>query len=270
MNAATQADAGLDYVEEYASAAEWFADHLARSNSRATVPARQGWTVLDLVTHLGNAHSWAATIVETGHAVRRFEDRPPSAKPRRLAQWYLAKAEDLYSVLRDTPPERECWNFAFGTGVVGFWLRREAHETVLHGLDLAEAVGLPERLPVDLADDGVDETLTVFLHRMHTRGYPAELAAPVSLRATDSGRAWIVEPAPRAGFPTQASGEGRRIDRSAPRVGRGLRPGADAVEAPSSVLLKMLWRRVPVDDPRIRLHGNEARLRRFLDSRLTP
>lgn len=271
MDAATQAEAGIDYVEEYASAAKWFADHLAGGNTRVGVPGRPGWTVVDLATYLGNAHSWVATIVETGRAVRRFEDRPPSVKPRRLAQWYLGKAEDLFTVLRDTPPEKDCWNFAFGSGVVGFWARRETHETLLAGLDLAAAGGFEERMPLPMAGDAIDETLTVFLHRMHARGYPAELVAPVSLRATDTGLTWVVEPAPRSGIPTQASGlEEPRLDRSAPRVRRGLSAGADAVEAPALVLVKLLWKRVPPEHPEVQLRGNEARLLRFLGSRITP
>ncbi len=271
MNAATQAGAGIDYVGEYASAAEWFADHVARTNSRAAVPTCPGWTVLDLVTHLGNVHSWAATVLETSKPASQLDDRPSSAKPKRLAQWYLGKAEDLYSVLRDTPPDRECWNFAFGVGVAQFWLRRQTHETLVHGVDLARAADVPERLPAELAGDGVDEALNVFLHRMHSRGHPAELSGPVVLKAADTGQCWVVEPAPRTGIPAQASGlEGRRPDRSAPRVSYGFREGADVAEAPAAVLFKLLWKRTQLSDPQVTARGDEEPLHRFLASRLTP
>jgi uncharacterized protein (TIGR03083 family) len=271
MNAATQAGAGIDYVGAYASAAEWFADHVARTNSRAAVPTCPGWTVLDLVTHLGNVHSWAATVIETGRPATKLDDRPSSAKPKRLGQWYLGKAEDLYSVLRDVSPDHECWNFAFGAGVARFWLRRQTHETLLHGVDLAVAAEVAERLPVELADDGVDEALNVFLHRMHARGHPADLAGPVVLKATDTGRCWVVEPAPRASIPAQASGpEGWRPDRSAPRVSNGFREGADRVEAPAAVLFKLLWKRTRPTDPEVAVRGDEETVHRFLASRLTP
>lgn len=271
MNPATRADAGLDYVAEFATAAEWFAEHVARTSMRSTVPACPDWTVLDLVNHLGNVHSWAATVVETGRAAFGLDDRPSSHRPRRVAEWYLGRAEDLYSVLRDIPGDKPCWNFAFGSGTVGFWQRRQTHETLMHGVDLAQAVGTDERLPAVLAADGVDEALTVFLHRMHNRGYAADLTRPLCLRATDVQRAWVVEPVERGTFPAQASPiEGGGAERpAAPRVLAEDRPGIDAVEAPAALLLKVLWKRADPADHAVRLRGDEARVRRFLASRLT-
>ncbi len=273
MNAATWAGAGIDFVSEFATAAEWFAEHVARVGMRSTVPGCPGWTVLDLVTHMGNEHAWAATVVETGRIATEMRDAPSSTRPRRVAEWYLGKAEDLYSVLRDAPPERECWNFAFGAGQVGFWSRRQTHETVMHGVDLSQSEGLEERVPAALAGDGVDETLGVFLHRMHRRGHAADLTAPVCLRATDVDRSWVVEPFPRSAIPAQASpSEGRRRaggDPPPPRVVPGHRAGVDLVEAPAAVLLKVLWKRATPADPELRVHGDEARVQRFLRSRLT-
>ena len=271
MNSATQAGTGLDFVVEFASAAEWFADHVAATGMRLAVPSCPDWTVLDLVAHLGNTHSWAATVIETGRAAYGLDDRPSSHKARRVAEWYLGRAEDLYSVLRDIPADKPCWNFAFGAGRVGFWQRRQTHETVMHGIDLAMATGAQERLPAHLAADGVDETLTVFLHRMHNRGYAAQLTAPIALRATDVGRSWVVEPAQRGDCPTQASPvECRSRERPlAPRVLVEERSGVDAVEAPAGLLLKVLWKRASADDPEVRAVGDAARVGRFLDSRLT-
>ena len=271
MNSATRAGTGLDFVVEFASAAEWFADHVAHASMRQTVPTCPDWTILDLVVHLGNVHSWAATVVETGRAAYGLDDRPSSHKSRRVAEWYLGRAEDLYSVLRDIPADKPCWNFAFGAGRVGFWQRRQTHETVMHGIDLALATGAEERLPVSLAGDGIDEALTVFLHRMHSRGYAPDLVAPISLRAPDAKRAWVVEPAQRGDFPTQASPVESRVgDRPLPpRVLVEDRPGIDTVEAPAALLLKVLWKRAAPDDPGVRTSGDPTRISRFLRSRLT-
>jgi uncharacterized protein (TIGR03083 family) len=271
MDSATRAGTGLDFVVEFAAAAEWFADHVAHASMRSTVPSCPDWTVLDLVVHLGNVHSWAATVIETGRAAYGLDDRPSSHRARRVAEWYLGRAEDLYSVLRDIPADKPCWNFAFGAGRVGFWQRRQTHETVMHGIDLAMATGAEQRLPPHLAADGIDEALNVFLHRMHSRGYAAELSAPITLRATDVKRSWVVEPANRGDFPTQASpvesrGGARPLP---PRVTAEDRPGTDAVEAPAALLLKLLWKRASPVDPGVRTSGDTERVRRFLDSRLT-
>lgn len=244
--------ARIDYVGEFAAAVEWFATHLSEASPRSVVPACPGWTVLDLVVHLGNVHSWAATIVETGEAAAELDDRPHSSRAKHLGPWYLAKAEDLYEVLRFADPDRPCWNFAFGEGVAGFWQRRQAHETLVHGVDLAQALGVEPRLPAELAGDGVDEALTVFLHRMHQRGYAAELPTPVALRAVDTGQSWTVQPG---------------VEGASPRVARGVVMGADVVEGTAAELLLALWKRGPLEA--LSVTGDQDRVRRFLAGRLT-
>jgi uncharacterized protein (TIGR03083 family) len=278
MDAGNGADAGLDFVEEFASAAEWYARHLARTSARTPVPSCVPWTVLDLTTHLGNTHSWAATVMETGQAAGRLEDRPSSVRSRRVAEWYLGKAEDLYEVLRSTDPDQPCWNFAFGTGTAAFWSRRQAHETVMHGIDLALAGDHEQRIPVRLALDGVAEVLEVFLPRMHRRGHPAALHRPVELRAMDFEVSWLIEPDGPVGIPAQGSGQRepgtgggtRTASRGLPRVTRGRSAEADLVETTAVNLLKLLWKRMLPTDPGVHLIGDEDRLLAFLHSRLTP
>ena len=247
-----------EFTEEFAAAAQWFAQHLAHASMDAPVAACPDWTVLDLAVHLGNVHSWAASVLETGRAAEELDDRPSSSRPRRVARWYEGRAEDLYAVLRATPLDRPCWNFSYGEGVAGFWHRRQTHETVVHGLDLAAAAEVSERLPAALAADGVDEVLAVFLHRMHSRGHPASLDTPLALRATDTGHEWTVSPGP--------PGE-------EPRVMRSEAAGDDLLEAPAGMLLKLLWKRARLDEPavraQVRVCGDDARVRRFLASRLT-
>lgn len=269
MQAANPAEAALDYVEEFAAAAGWFADHVSQTSPRRHVPTCPGWSVLDLVTHVGNIYAWAATVVETGRAAGTMDDRPSSARSARVSDWYLGKAEDLYTVLRDTPTHRACWNFAFGSGTVAFWKRRQLHETLIHGIDLAIAGDFDEHLPAELAADGVDEALTVFLHRMHSRGHAADLTEPISIIASDAGLAWLVEPAARTPVPAQSS-LGTARGRSAPRVLRTSQPAEDQIEAPAGVLMKLLWKRARSNDPDVKLTGDEERIERFLASRLTP
>lgn len=265
----TTAGPGLDYLAEFAAAAEWFADHVGRTPMRAAVPTCPGWTVLDLVTHLGNVHAWAASVVETGRAAHGLDDRPPSARPRRVAEWYVAKAEDLYAVLLATPADTPCWNFAFGAGDAAFWQRRQTHEALVHGIDLALAGHHEVRLPAGIAADGVDEALGVFLHRMHRRGHAADLTHPLCLRADDVDRSWVVEPAPRGTVPAQHSAAENRPARPAPRVSDGDRPGADGLTGPADALLRVLWKRQALADADLEVTGDRARVERFLASRLT-
>ena len=100
MNAAVRLSTTVDFTEEYAAAAERLAVAVARSDPRAPVPGCPGWSVLDLVLHVGNVHAWAASIVETGRAAAEQNDRPSSSRPRVVSSWYAGKAEDLYEVIR--------------------------------------------------------------------------------------------------------------------------------------------------------------------------
>ncbi|MFT4010896.1 MAG: maleylpyruvate isomerase family mycothiol-dependent enzyme [Nocardioidaceae bacterium] len=241
-------------LRRFVTAAEQFVVGIERCDLSARVPACPEWTAYDLITHLGNVHAWAATIVETGLPAGEQDDAP-RRKPKAAAQWYAGKAEDLYEVLRAADVDAPCWNFAFGNdGVKGFWHRRQLHETTVHALDLYQAARLPDvELSADLAADGVDEVLTVFLRRMHSRGFPAQLTAPVVVEARDVGRSWTVRP--------DASGP--------PLVTPGSVAGADVLRGPAADLYPLLWKRVRLDQTGVELVGDRGRLAAFLGSRLT-
>lgn len=264
---------GVDFVRQFAEAAARFADGVAVADLKAPVPACSGWTVRDLVVHLGNTHAWAATIVETGAKAPTQSDDPGSHRSRAVSEWYAGKAEDLYRVLRDTDPEKPAWNFAFGEGVANFWRRRQLHETTVHSVDLAQAVGATPHIAPEIASDGVDEVLTVMLHRMHHRGYPAALTAPLTLQCEDTGRVWTLTPRPlRDGTAVPAQQRGSE-DEPRPPAGPPLvvdrrHPQADQVSAPAAVLYQALWHRTPYDA--LELSGDESRIHAFLGSRLVP
>jgi len=252
--------AQIAFHEEFATAAEWFAVTVAGADMRAPVPTCPGWSTYDLVTHLGNVHAWAATVVETGRVAAEQNDEPANRKSKTVAEWYAGKAEDLYEVLRSADPEAPCWNFAFGMGKAGFWPRRQLHETSIHGVDLALAAGRIPDLRPDIAADGIDEALRVFLHRMHMRGYPADLAAPMSIVATDVVEAWTVRPTVVDGVPAQQSG---------PEVLGGVNEDADRIEGPAAAVYALLWKRLPASDASLSFSGDPARINAFLGSRLT-
>jgi uncharacterized protein (TIGR03083 family) len=268
----------LDFVERYVAAAETFAVAVASTDMGAVVPACPTWTVYDLVCHLGNVHAWAATIVETGARAVDQNDEPRSRKPKVVSEWYAGKAEDLYEVLRHADPEARCWNFAFDTGGAAFWQRRQLHETTIHTVDLF-AAGRREPATVDpaVAADGVDEVLTVFLHRMHHRGRPTALTAPLCLVATDVERAWTVTPRavvtdPTAGVPAQKRGSAAEaapaLIEGPPRVVERRHPAADQVAGPADLLYRVLWKRAPASE--LTVTGDLARVDAFLASPLVP
>jgi hypothetical protein len=139
---------------------------------------------------------------------------------------------------------------------------------------LAQAVEATPQIAPEVATDGVDEVLTVMLHRMHHRGHPAALTAPLTLRCEDTGRVWTLTPRPvREGtLPAQTRSpedETRPPATSGPPLVVDRRhPQADQVSAPAAVLYQALWHRTPYDA--LHLTGDESRIRAFLASRLVP
>lgn len=209
--------------EDVATAAERFATGLAGADPTAAVPACPGWTVRDLVAHLGNVHTWAAAIVASGGPVEE-----PTTDPGRapLDQWYAARAAHLVQVLADSDPATPCWNFARVGEVAGFWRRRQLHEVLMHLVDLDQAHGRGTDLEPATCADGVSETFEVFGPRLHARGVRVDLAAPVSLVATDTGDVWTLHP----------------VDDGPPSVSRGA-PVTDRVTGTAAQLWQRLWKR---------------------------
>jgi uncharacterized protein (TIGR03083 family) len=223
-----------------------FAAVLADADPAAKVPYCEGWTLADLGTHLGNVHRWAALIVRTGEVQDQyFEQSPGSA----LAPWYAESAEILLDTLGQASPEEPCWAFGATAKVKGFWFRRQVQETAVHLVDAHRAAGGGRTLDPAVAADGVDEVLTAMLPRVN-RWYSAPpLAAPLALRATDTGDVWTLHP----GEP--------------PALGPAVEPAATA-EASAQDLVLLLWKRVPLDT--VRITGDASVATGFLSAPMTP
>jgi uncharacterized protein (TIGR03083 family) len=263
------AASAVDFVSAYAAAAAEVVSAIPAADMGARVPACPRWSTYDLVTHLGNVHAWAATIVETGQSTPEQNDRPLTHRPKAVAQWYVGKAEDLLQVLRVARLDDECWTFSAHHHSKAFWPRRQAHETVVHLADLQQVIGSTTDIPPDLAADGVAEVLDVFLPRMHAKGRPARLSAPLELHATDTGDAWLLTPPLRRDDPpivrrleSPSLGALEVLDLDGHRV--------DAVRAAASDLMLLLWKRRSPDHRNITLDGDRTRLLHFLRSALTP
>lgn len=244
-------EASIDFVSTYSDLAGRVIASLPSSDMGARVPACPGWSTYDLVVHLGNVHGWAATVVETGRRAPPQDDHPPTRGAPEVARWYAGKAEDLLAVLRDVGTDAACWTFSDLHRGATFWTRRQAHETLVHLVDLDQAAGRTSDVEPGLAADAVAEVLEVFLPRMHARGRPAELLEPIILRTTDTGDAWMLTP--RAEGPPEVAPGARAED-----------PAEDLVEAPAAQLMQVLWKRLPHDDVRVR-----DRVAAFLRSPLT-
>jgi uncharacterized protein (TIGR03083 family) len=158
------------------------------------VPWVPEWRARDLVGHLGTVHRWATAIVRAGTT----DPPPPEARQEPpadgLLDWYAAGLTDLVSTLRNTAPTSPAWHMSpAAEKVAASWARRQAHELVVHRMDLEAAAGVPhDPIPPELAEDGVDELLGIVVPRWAHAEPLRSATAGVAVTATDTGRTWSV------------------------------------------------------------------------------
>ncbi|MGM1061026.1 maleylpyruvate isomerase family mycothiol-dependent enzyme [Saccharothrix sp. Mg75] len=164
----------------------------------APVPTCPGWTVKDLVDHLGRTHSWTLKALATPPDGERpqFDERP--AGWSELLDWWTARVTELADTLAGTTSNTPAWTMT-GPGTFAFWSRRQAHETAIHRLDAEHALHggeVPSLLfDVEFAADGVDELLGVLSPYMAGRK-PVDRAGRLLFHAADAGRTWEVRLTP--------------------------------------------------------------------------
>lgn len=219
---------------------------LARANDLSTPAARLGrWKVRDVVAHLGGVHRWAERIV-----ANRSMAGPGFTKSKldgsALCDWFDEGAAALTATLSSVVLDEACPNFSPGSSkTVGWWLRRQVHETTVHRWDVERALGEVTPIDRDVAADGIDEYLDTFVR---PRGKHT-LSAPLGLTTTDPDRSWTLRPANAPG----------RVEMLAGPAGT---PTARLTGAPDDVLL-VLWNRLTVDEAALTVAGDLSVIHSF-------
>ena len=234
------------YVDELRRRGQSLAD-AARGDLRAPVPSCPGWTMADLVRHTGEVHRNKLATVQAGGTQRpeRLDIEPAPADHEDLLSWYTAGLAQLADRLGATDPQQPAWSWA-GDHRVAFWQRRMAQETLIHCWDAQAAVGAPDALTPDLADDGIDEYLRIFLDDPDTP--PLGPTGTLVVVATDTDRSWTMD---TTTWP--------------PAINDGSAPGPDAtISGSAEDVLLALWRRRPLST--VTVSGNAAVLTAVLDA----
>lgn len=208
---------------------------LARAELTAPIAACPGWTLRDLVEHLGSVHRWATEIVRTGSPL----PEEPHHGVVDVAGWFADGATALVEKLAAVDPAGPCWSFT-SDRTAGFWVRRQALETAVHRWDAERAVDEPGPIDAALAGVGIAEVVDLMTPRQVRLGRIDPLSAGIELRATDTGQSWTL-------------GEGQ--------------PATEVV-ASAEVLFLLLWHRIDAGDPRVRTSDDVAS--EVLQTALTP
>ena len=188
------------------------------------VPTCPGWNVTDLVRHVAEVYEHKIASTELQQVPDPW---PPAWGDREPIGWFRDAHGRLLAMFRAHGPNDPSPTWWPSDQTVGFWARRMAHETAIHGVDAQRASGRLTPLDRDLAIDGIDEILRIMLE-----GDWSEAPSPES-----SGQRVVVEGGERSWVVT--------LDPTSIEVGDG---DADAPSrvggSPSNVDL-WLWGRVP-------------------------
>ncbi len=101
------------------------ADAIDGADLDAPVPSCPGWSVTDLVTHVGSVHAWvsACLVSDPDERPPRFSDLPePPAGPA-LHDWYVGVHRRMTDELAADELDRPVPTWA-GRRTVRWWLRR--------------------------------------------------------------------------------------------------------------------------------------------------
>lgn len=185
----------IDHLAKLEESAARISELIHGQELSTPVPRLGRWKIRDVVAHLGGVHRWATRIVEA-----RSMDGPGFTKSKldgtELCHWFDEGAGRLLDALRSNPPTDPCPNFNPGSDpTVSWWVRRQLHETTVHRWDVERAVAQLTSIDAEVAADGVDEYLDVFVR---TRGKQT-LTAPLVLASTEPVRSWSLTPADRPG-----------------------------------------------------------------------
>ena len=231
---------------------------LSTLEPQAPVPTCPGWTVRDLVTHVGTGHRWAAEIVEGRlQAPAPYVIAQAPQEQGSWADWLTAGARRLAEAVRDGGPGRPVWTWRPEEGTAAFWLRKMLHDELVHRFDIELARGRLGEVATDVAADGVSDLLASIATLS-----PPDSSDPVfggligtgqtlQLCAIDPGLAagdWFVERTP-AGVAWR----------------RGYTPADVTVRAPARELLLVLNRRLDPAHQGVEVTGDRGLFTHWLE-----
>lgn len=146
----------LGAIEYYG---EVFTNAISRVDLDADVPTCPGWKVRDLVAHTAIVYQHKTTTVRDGW-VDESPPRPTVASDASdLTAIFTRSLDDLVTTLGSADLTQPTYTWCDHDHTADWWVRRLAHETLIHAADAVVSAGRTPTADPWLALDGVDEIL---------------------------------------------------------------------------------------------------------------
>ena len=249
------------YLAHVRSESARFREVLTGCDPDARVPSCPDWSAADLLWHLATVQRWwAEVLVARPERPEEIDPPRPEAYDALLAA-FDGWSRDLAEALEAADPADGAWTWS-ADHTVGFILRRQAHEALVHRVDAELAAGTSSEVDPLLAADGVHEVLAVMYGACPPWGTWEAGEGLVRVDATDTGEEIWVRFGTFSG--TDPDSGTTYVDEEDFHVVDA--PGADVepdvvVDGPAAALDLWLWNRG--DDAEISVAGDEATYARF-------
>lgn len=202
------------------------------------VPSCPDWTVAELVTHVAEAYQHKIQCIRLQAFPRPW---PPDFSGEEPVALFDRSLAELLAEFDKHGPDAPAKTWYDPDQSVGFWIRRMAQETVIHRIDGELAVGEVTAIPADLALDGIDEVLGIFLGWDSIDTIQREGREPWPLLADTDGAVVVVRADADHAWSARFTPDGVQVS-----VGASEEPAATLNGDPVDLLL-WLWRRADID-----------------------
>jgi uncharacterized protein (TIGR03083 family) len=243
----------LDYQAALIDQNRLFTETVLSAQPETPIPTCPGWSMLQLMRHVGRSERWAAHILRTGADISLdprsvANGRPPDNRDG-ARDWLLAGPQVLLEAVAHIGGRDVSVTTFVGPRPAQWWIRRFLHETTVHRADAVLAVTEEFDLEPAVAADGIDEWLERLTERSWKDNLPIERGRTVTLIANDIEAVWSME----------SLGNSLRLSRGSTTSPSGVQLSGSATD-----LLLILMRRRGVEETRCRVEGDPNSLATFL------
>jgi len=236
----------IEYGRHLKAESAKFAAAISQLDPSTAVPTCPGWTASDLVWHLTEVQMFWAAIVEGRLSDPAEAEHSKMGRPAthlELLELCATQSSRLVRALELTLDSEPLWTWS-GDSTAGFVRRRQTHEALIHRLDAEATAGYLTDLDPQLAADGIDEVLGVFVGGIPSWAEFEPDGPLVGIAATDTGHRWTVRLGRMIGV---SPSSGTPYDLPAVEATATADVLAVAVEGPAANLDAWLWGRGPIE-----------------------